>query len=100
MYTDVAALATDGNFRNRIAACASTEQVVGADLGGLHPTAWADTYQWQIASSPGFGDAYASAVAGGVENPGADPAVVTDEQVLAAVQAVFAATSEVPDAPA
>ena len=53
----------------------------------LHPTAWADQNQWQIAAAPGFAEAYQYALDTGVENPGNDPAVITDAQILAAVQA-------------
>ena len=72
-YQSLAALASDGDFRNRVAACAAEQQTqAGADLGGLHPTAWADQYLWQIAASPGFAD---------------DPDGISDGQILAAVQA-------------
>ena len=73
-YSALAALANDGDFRNRVAACAAEQQVqAGADLGGLHPTAWADQHLWFLAAAPGFADA------------GQDG--VTDLQLLAAVQA-------------
>lgn len=85
-YSDVAALAQDIDFRNRISAAAATEGDLPA---GLHPITFADTYQWQIAGAPGFGDAYASALAGGVERPGNDPAVISDAQILSAVQPII-----------
>lgn len=81
-FFDQATLSTDGDFRQRIAACAATQ-----DIGDTQPTAWADANQWWLAAAPGFAAAYASALAGGVERPGRDPAVITDEQILAAVQA-------------
>ena len=86
-YADVAALALDRDFRNRIAAAASSE---GTLPTSMYPLTFADVYQWTIAGSPGFGDAYASALAGGVERPGNDPAVITDAQILSAVQPILA----------
>ena len=75
-FNSVAALAVDPDFRERIAACYSLEQE--PSNSGIHPRTWADLYQFNIAGAPGFGDAYASAVAGGVERPGYDEAVITD----------------------
>ena len=72
-YQSLSALAQDGQFRNRVAACAAEQEVqAGADLQGLHPTAWSDAHLWQIAASPGFAD---------------DPDGISDGQILAAVQA-------------
>jgi hypothetical protein len=95
-FSDVAALATDRDFRDRIAACYSQEQE--PVVGGMHPLTWTDTYQFNIAGAPGFGDAYASAIAGGVEFPGKDPAVITDAMLLGAVQALITEL-ETPAAP-
>ena len=41
-----------------------------------------------MAASPGFADAYEYALNTDVERPGNDPAVITDGQILAAVQAL------------
>jgi hypothetical protein len=84
-YNDVAALAADTDFRVRIAACYSTERPTSA----VHPLTWADLYQYTIAGAPGFGDAYASALAGNVENPGKDEGVITDAMLLGAVQGLL-----------
>lgn len=81
MYADIAALANDLEFRMRVTACAASE-------GESQPELWAQTYRWQMAAQPGFGEAYASALASGVERPGNDPAVITDPQILAAVQSL------------
>jgi hypothetical protein len=85
-YYDVSQLAVDPDFSLRVAACYSTETAGTADAE--YPTTWAADHLWTIAGAPGFGDAYASAVAGGVPNPGRDPAVISDAQILAAVQAI------------
>lgn len=91
-YMDQAALSNDSDFMQRIAACAAVE----LDLADQHPLSWASAHQWEIAAAPGFADAYASAVAGGVPRPGADPSVISDAQILSAVQAMTAETVVTP----
>jgi hypothetical protein len=81
MYADIAALANDVDFLGRVTACAATE-------GDPDPETWTWGHRWEMAGQPGFGDAYASAIAGGVERPGKDPAVITDPQILSAVQSI------------
>lgn len=80
-YSDIAAMARDNSLRDRIAACAATEGVIDP-----HPTTWADQHQWQIAASPGWGDAWAHATASEVTSPGSNEGVITDQMILAAVQ--------------
>ena len=82
-YSDIAALSNDGDFINRVAACSATEHETD-------PANWAQEHRWVMAATPGFGDAYASALAGNVERPGNDPAVITDQQILSAVQPIIA----------
>lgn len=83
-YYEQSLLSQDADFYNRVAACAATE--VDTD----NPTSWASNNLWDVAAAPGFADAYSSAIAGNVENPGRDPSVISDDQILAAVQAVAA----------
>ena len=87
-YWDQALLSTDSDFLQRVAACAAVE----IELGSTHPLSWANEHGWAIAASPGFADQYASAIAGGVQRPGRDPAVITDGQILSAVQALETGT--------
>lgn len=87
-YSDVALLRADTQFLARIAASYATETALGT---GSDPDAWANSHGWDAAASPGFGDAYATALANGVPNPGNDPAVISDAQILSAVQAIIAA---------
>lgn len=89
-YSDNASLAEDRDFRARIAACAATEDPTMP----THPLMFADTWQWQISGSPGFGDAYASALASGVERPGNDVSVISDAQILSSVQPIIAGTKK------
>ena len=87
-YYDQSLLARDPDFRERIAACAATEEQSGADLDD-HPTAFADREQWAIAAAPGFAAAYSYALETGVEHPGRDVSVISDAQLLSAVQAIL-----------
>jgi hypothetical protein len=80
-YSDQALLSRDQDFIDRLAACAATE------VPGKDPQEWARDNVWTIAASPGFADAYASAIAADVPRPGKDPAVISDAQILSAVQA-------------
>lgn len=87
-YSDVALLSQDYDFMQRVNACVATEQQT-------NPTGWTQEHIWQVASSPGFGDAYASAIAGSVERPGNDPSVISDGMILSAVQTIMTTESAV-----
>lgn len=81
-YASQSLLSQDYDFNLRVSACAAIE------LNRVHdPQAWARDHIWRIASSPGFADSYEYAMNTDVARPGWDPAVITDEQILAAVQA-------------
>jgi len=95
-FYDVALLRLDTDFLNRVAACYATETPLGE---GVDPTLWATEHAWDMAAQPGFGDAYASALANSVPNPGRDPSVIGDAQILAAVQQIRAAEPP-PETPA
>lgn len=82
-YFDISRLRQDTEFLDRAAACYSVETPLGE---GEDPTVWATVHAWDLASAPGFGDKYGSALAGGVEHPGADPSVIADSEILSAVQ--------------
>jgi hypothetical protein len=88
-FYDQAVLSADTDFQQRIAACAQTEGLVTPPD---QPIDWAFEHQWAVAAAPGFADAYASAVESGVERPGRDPSVISDAQILSAVQALPAET--------
>ena len=80
-YSDVALLAQDSDFILRTRAAVSQE-------GEPDPVTWSNEHVWPMAGSPGFGDAYASALAGGIYRPGNDQAVISDSMILSAVQAL------------
>ncbi|MFN3600499.1 MAG: hypothetical protein ACK4UY_03815 [Dietzia sp.] len=90
-YTDVARMAGDGHLRERIAACAATEGVTSP-----HPTKWADDHQWQLAGTPGWGDAYTYALLQNNEAPGRDESVISDGMILSAVQTLRADLGDTP----
>jgi len=73
------ALSNDQDFMNRVGFCAETEGF------GFE---WGIENRMAVAAAPGFSDAYESAVVSGVPNPGRDPAVISDAQILSAVQAL------------
>lgn len=87
-FFEVSLLRSDTDFLNRVAACYASETPLGE---GVDPGLWSTEHSWDMASAPGFGDAYASAIAGGVERPGSDASVITDGQILSGVQAIMAA---------
>lgn len=89
MYSDIALLAQDTDFTQRVAACCQQEHL---SPPGEHPTATAARLQWGVAAQPGLADAYAYALATGVERPGWDATVITDPQLLAATVATAGGT--------
>jgi hypothetical protein len=82
-FTSIAQMAGDAFLRERITACAAVE-------GERDPAAWAATNSWAVAAQPGWAAKWDSAVAAGNVNPGRDPAVITDADITAGVQAVQA----------
>ena len=86
-YYDISLLANDADFSQRTQACVATEAPNSATMT---PAGWWSEHAWDMASQPGFGDAYASAIANEVPNPGRDPSVISDAQILSAVQAIAA----------
>jgi hypothetical protein len=89
-YNTVADMAEDLALNRRLTAAVAKEAI-------LDPKGWLYPRNWQVVSQPGWDAAWDSAVAGGVTNPGADEAVITDGMILSGVQAVIA--SEAPPAP-
>lgn len=88
-YNSIAALAKDENLRLRVAACISTQSGYEPPAGQDHPLSISDYFRWKLAGSPGWGDAYAYAIANEIENHGKDESVITDAMILSAVQLVL-----------
>ena len=88
-YNHIADAAQDSDLRRRVAACFA-QQTTGTE----QPEALASVHMWRIVANSTIADAYSYAVAANVPNPGKDEAVVTDANILAAVEAIVA-----PDTP-
>lgn len=86
--SSIAEMASSKSLLTRVAACAAQEGVPG-------PLAWANGNMWEIVSAPSWGDkwAYASDSWQVNANPdfGARTDVISDSDILAAVQAVHTA---------
>ena len=80
-YADITDMAHNQDLLDRIIACAAEE-------GDPQPEQWAYANRWRVVAQPGWAAAWASAIAGNVDRPGRDAGVVTDGQILSAVQAV------------
>lgn len=80
-YSDIALLTSDNDFIQRIRACVSTQ-------GERDPITWTSENIWEMASMPGFGDKYAAAILNGIARPGNDQSVISDPDILSAVQSL------------
>lgn len=81
-YLTISVISDDVFMQRRVAACAA-QQGITQDPD---PTVWTFERRYTWAAAPGWAQKWDSAVAGGIEQPGADPAVITDADVLAVVQ--------------
>jgi hypothetical protein len=81
-YNTAADMAEDLALNRRLTAAVAAE-------GILDPKGWLYPRNWQVVSQPGWAQAWDSAVAGGVTNPGEDEGVITDGMILSGVQAVI-----------
>lgn len=97
-YAAQSVLANDEDFIDRCGACAAVEIHALVPGTPTHPLGWAREKSWYLAAAPGFADAYEYALNTGNERPGADGAVITDGQILAAVQALLADYPPEPEA--
>src|SRR4051812_29260806 len=90
-YLAISEIATDQWMRERMMAAGTQQSYLGsAPL--IQPTViqWVDINRYVWASSPGWGAAWDSALAGHSDDPdyepGKDPAVITDGMILSTVQ--------------
>lgn len=82
-YLTQSIIADDPYMRLRVASAAAQE---GVALTGIEPDAWTVEWRRVWSTAPGWDAAWESAQAGGVADPGSDPAVVTDAQILSQIQ--------------
>jgi hypothetical protein len=80
-YYEIASMAQDNDLALRVQACAAQE------IDG-NPYAWQADHMLDLAASPGWDQAWTSALAAGTETPGRDPGVITDGMILSGVQAI------------
>lgn len=80
-YWGINLVAHDSALQARVTACA-------AQQGEVSPVDWAAANQFRWASQPTWAEKYEYALATMVIEPGKDPAVITDGDILAAVQAL------------
>ena len=90
-YYDVSLLANDQDFYQRSMAAYAVETLQSATAAP--PGSWWEQHNWDMAAAPGFADAYASAILNAIPDPGRDPSVITDGQILSAVQAIISQTA-------
>lgn len=93
-YATQSELARDQDFLLRCTSCAAKE------IDPASPTSaqlWVNQNAWKLAASPGFDDKYEYAINTHVDRPGWRSDVITDGDILAAVQALLA---QVPPEPA
>lgn len=88
-YLAIAAIAKDQFMVERMHAAVTQQVHLGnVPLIDSDPTVWVANNNYIWASSPGWGEKWDSALAAGTEEPGKDPAVITDDDILATVQAL------------
>lgn len=85
-YYTQSVIADDADMNSRVTQAAAAN---GCASAGLPPWAWASQWAPVWAAAPGWDAAWESAEAGGVPAPGRDPAVITDDQINAQVQAMM-----------
>lgn len=79
-YSTINQCAHDEALRGRVYAAAAAE-------GALNPESTGARLVWPVAAAADVEAAYASALAADNPDPGDDPAVITDQMILSAVQA-------------
>lgn len=82
-YLAVARMAADDDLLARVTACVARE-------GDRDPELWTQRNKWAIAAQPSWDEAwdYATNLDPARTDIGRDPAVITDGQILSAVQSI------------
>lgn len=89
-YLTISYVANDGFMVERVRACATQQEHLGS-IGVDDPYAWAYDNRYLWASSPGWAEKWDYALQTHEDPgyaPGSDPAVITDADILASVQAL------------
>lgn len=81
-YASINTCANDAAFQGRLtAACAQEDRPPD-------PSTAMYAMRWDVATKSDIEAAYASALAAGHPDPGGDESVITDQQILSAVQSI------------
>jgi hypothetical protein len=91
-YLGIASIANDLDMNERMRAAASQQVHLGEVSLITDPMSWVATNRYLWASSPTWAEKWDYALAANLDNPdyepGKDPAVITDDDILATVQAL------------
>lgn len=79
MYWAIAQMRGDLDLLGRVVACVALE-------GDRSPEWWAQQHMWQVVARTDWAQAWEYALAAGTSAPGREPAVITDQMILSAVQ--------------
>ena len=89
-YSTIYAMEHDASLMGRCSAGVASE-VAATGVGDASGTNfWILNRSWDLAATPGWADAWESAVANDILDPGADEGVITDGIILARVQPLLA----------
>jgi hypothetical protein len=95
-YLSIAEIAADKDMNERVTACAAQQQQQGLPIPSSEYWASSNRYLW--ASSPTWGEKWDYAKATHEDDPdyrpGADPAVITDADILSTVQVLATELAE------
>jgi hypothetical protein len=93
-YLAISEIADDAHMQRRLNSAAVQQDHLGEARLPPDPLAWVMNNRYLWASSPGWGAAWDSALAGHPDEPdyepGKDPAVITDGMILATIQTLGA----------
>src|SRR4051812_43066568 len=99
-YLAISEIANDDPMVERLRASATQQSHLGNAPQITDPLTWVDLNRYVWASSPGWGAAWDSALAGHPDDPdyepGKDPAVITDGMILSTVQALGGTPAQPP----
>jgi hypothetical protein len=96
-YSTIATIEQSATLLGRVTAAVATETDPAEGNNRFGPQ-WTGDRSWDIAATPGWAEKWESAVAGGITDPGANPGVITDADILARVQPLLA-IYPMPEAP-
>lgn len=79
-YANIASITRSTSLIDRMTAAAAQESKT------IPYDAWVRERMWDFAATPGWAEAWGSALASGIVDPGASETVITDGMILSAVQ--------------